>query len=111
MQAWRQWRNETPLEILDTNLRDSFSHSEVIKCIQIGLLCVQENPEDRPSMTKVVSYLSSLSAEVPLPGEPAFSTDMGMKLNMIDGSSSGQSTNNSTISSINDLSKSTFFPR
>ncbi|XP_027360883.1 putative receptor-like protein kinase At4g00960 [Abrus precatorius] len=109
--AWRQWRNQTPLEILDPDLKDSFSHSEVIKCIQIGLLCVQENPDDRPNMAKIVSYLSSLLVELPLPHEPAFSMDMEMKLNMSTMESSlDQSTNNSAVSSINDMSKSHFFP-
>ncbi|KAK7308808.1 hypothetical protein RJT34_05057 [Clitoria ternatea] len=111
--TWRQWRNETALEIVDPILKDSISYSEAIKCIQIGLLCVQENPDDRPSMAKVVSYLSSLLVELPLPREPAFSTDMvGIKLNVTHAeSSSAQSTNNFTGSSINDMSTTQFFPR
>jgi len=112
LQAWRQWRNQTPLEMLDPILKDMISHSEVIKCIQLGLLCVQENPEDRPTMAQVVSYLSSLSVELPLPQEPAFSMDRGLKLNIsTTESSSGQFISNSTASSINDLTKSQFFPR
>ncbi|XP_061354610.1 cysteine-rich receptor-like protein kinase 25 [Gastrolobium bilobum] len=98
--AWRQWRNQTPLEILDPNLKDSFSPSEVIKCIQVGLLCVQDNPDNRPTMAKIVSYFGSLLVELPIPGEPAFSMDNGAPA-----SSSGQSTNYSAVSSINDMSK------
>ncbi|CAJ2651013.1 unnamed protein product [Trifolium pratense] len=113
--AWRQWRNQTPLEMLDPILKESFTHSEVIKCIQLGLLCVQENPDDRPTMAQVVSYLSSLLVELPLPQEPpASSMDRGMKLNIkTNESSSGQfiSHSNSTSSSINDMTKSQFFPR
>ncbi|CAL0332102.1 unnamed protein product [Lupinus luteus] len=106
--AWTQWRNQTPLEIMDSNLRDSFSESEVIKCIQIGLLCVNENPEDRPTMSTVVSYLGSLLVELPIPQETGFS----MKQNITTGeSSSGQSTNNSTAFSINDMTDSISFPR
>ncbi|PNX80531.1 cysteine-rich receptor-like protein kinase, partial [Trifolium pratense] len=113
--AWRQWRNQTPLEMLDPILKESFTHSEVIKCIQLGLLCVQENPDDRPTMAQVVSYLSSLLVELPLPQEPpASSMDRGMKLNIkTNESRSGQfiSHSNSTSSSINDMTKSQFFPR
>lgn len=110
--AWRLWRNQTPLEMLDPILKDMFSHSEVIKCIQLGLLCVQENPDDRPTMVQAVSYLSSLLVELPLPLEPAFSMDRDMKLNIpTTESSSGQFISNSTASSINDLTKSQFFPR
>lgn len=32
--------------------------SEVIRCIQVGLLCVQRRPEDRPDMSSVVLMLN-----------------------------------------------------
>ncbi|XP_028776254.1 putative receptor-like protein kinase At4g00960 [Neltuma alba] len=112
-QAWRQWRNHTPLEVLDTNLKESYSHTEVIKCIQIGLLCVQEDPDDRPTMATVVSYLNTQLIDLPFPREPAlFRYSAGKSTNMVDGDcSSGQSSIDSTPSSINDMSKTTFFPR
>ncbi|KAI9127680.1 hypothetical protein K1719_000673 [Acacia pycnantha] len=87
-QAWKHWRNQTPLEIVDPEIKDSFSQSEVIKCIQIGLLCVQENPENRPTMARIVSYLSSLLAELPSPQEPAFHTDTDLNLNLVSWESS-----------------------
>ncbi|RDX66172.1 Cysteine-rich receptor-like protein kinase 26, partial [Mucuna pruriens] len=68
--AWRQWRDETPLKILDQNIEESCYHDDVVKCIQIGLLCVQDKPNDRPTMAKVVSYLNNPLAELPYPGEP-----------------------------------------
>ncbi|XP_019420594.1 PREDICTED: cysteine-rich receptor-like protein kinase 8 [Lupinus angustifolius] len=106
--AWREWRNQTPLEIMDSSLRESFSESEVIRCIQIGLLCVNENPEDRPTMSKVVSYLGSLLVELPIPQETGYC----MKQNITTGeSSSGQSTNNSTAFSINNITNTISFPR
>jgi hypothetical protein len=115
MQAWKQWRNQTPLEIMDPILKEACSQSEVIKCIQLGLLCIQENPDDRPTMAQVVSYLSSLLVELPLPQEPpASSMDRGIKLNITTKESSSAqfiSHSNSTSSSINDMTKSQFFPR
>ncbi|RDX61308.1 Cysteine-rich receptor-like protein kinase 7 [Mucuna pruriens] len=70
--VWRQWKDQTPLSILDPNLEEICSEVEVIKCIHIGLLCVQENKIVRPSMAKVISYLDGHILELPSPQEPAF---------------------------------------
>lgn len=53
-------------------MQESYTPNEVEKCVQIGLLCVQESPDDRPTMGTVVSYLNNLSIEMPFPLEPAF---------------------------------------
>ncbi|CAL0300402.1 unnamed protein product [Lupinus luteus] len=70
--AWRQWRDQTPIEILDQDIKECCNESEVIKCIQVGLLCVQDKADDRPTMAKVVSYFSNSDSEavLPFPGEP-----------------------------------------
>ncbi|XP_054779056.1 cysteine-rich receptor-like protein kinase 25 [Prosopis cineraria] len=71
--AWKHWRDETLKGIFDSNLVEADSHhNEMIKCIHIGLLCVQSNPGDRPSMNRVVQYLSNDSMHLPIPQEPAF---------------------------------------
>ena len=44
----------------------------MMRCIHIGLLCVQENLADRPTMSSVVSMLKSDSLTLPIPLEPAF---------------------------------------
>jgi len=72
MQAWRLWKDGTPLELLDPSLRDSYSSNEVMRCIQIGLLCVQENPADRPTMASILLVLNSYSVTLLSPNEPAF---------------------------------------
>ncbi|GLT54805.1 hypothetical protein SLA2020_279720 [Shorea laevis] len=59
--AWGHWRHGTSLELLDPSLRDSYSRKEVDRCIHIGLLCVQENPAERPTMASIVVMLSSYS--------------------------------------------------
>lgn len=48
------------------------SPCEVIRCIQVGLLCVQEQAEDRPDMATVVLMLSSESATLSQPKHPGF---------------------------------------
>ncbi|OAY79938.1 Cysteine-rich receptor-like protein kinase 25 [Ananas comosus] len=45
---------------------------DVLRCIHIGLLCVQEDPSDRPSMGSIVLMLSSHSVTLPAPSTPAF---------------------------------------
>ncbi|XP_028760945.1 cysteine-rich receptor-like protein kinase 10 [Neltuma alba] len=70
--AWKHWRDDNLIAILDSNLTEVGSHGEIIKCIHIGLLCVQGNPGVRPSMNKVVQYLSNDSIQLPIPQEPAF---------------------------------------
>ena len=44
----------------------------IIRSIHIGLLCVQENVTDRPTMGSVVLMLNSLSTLLPQPSKPAF---------------------------------------
>ncbi|XP_050105535.1 cysteine-rich receptor-like protein kinase 10 isoform X2 [Malus sylvestris] len=70
--AWKLWRDGTSLELLDQCLRDSYSRTEVIRCIHIGLLCVQEDPADRPTLQSVVLTLNSYSVSLPLPKQPEF---------------------------------------
>jgi len=79
---WKQWKNGTPLKLLDPTMRDSFSINEVIRCIHIGLLCVQEDPASRPIMATVVLMLDSHSVSLQLPQQPAFLYRSRAKRNM-----------------------------
>lgn len=101
LQAWKQWRDQTPLELVDQDIKESCNHSEVIKCIQIGLLCIQEKPDNRPTMATVVSYLTSPSAELPFPREPTESMHSGILQNVVVGGLSSTS-----ISTFNEITSS-----
>ncbi|KAF2305013.1 hypothetical protein GH714_001069 [Hevea brasiliensis] len=70
--AWKHWCNETPLQFMDPVLRDSYKRNEIIRCMHLGLLCVQENPGDRPTMKSIIIMLSSSSIALPLPEQPGF---------------------------------------
>ncbi|KAI3453381.1 hypothetical protein Pfo_010044 [Paulownia fortunei] len=71
--AWRNWRDGTAVSMIDAVMRArSDSLRDIVGCIHIGLLCVQENASDRPTMAAVVSMLNSLSLTLPLPSHPAF---------------------------------------
>ncbi|XP_045786994.1 cysteine-rich receptor-like protein kinase 10 [Trifolium pratense] len=72
--AWRNWREGTITNIIDPSLKNG-SQNEIMRCIHIGLLCVQENLVDRPTMATIALMLSSYSLTMPLPVEPAYSMD------------------------------------
>jgi hypothetical protein len=44
------------------------------RCVQIGLLCVQQLPDDRPTMSAVVTMLNSGSTEINPPKMPMFNS-------------------------------------
>ncbi|XP_068669520.1 cysteine-rich receptor-like protein kinase 10 isoform X2 [Aristolochia californica] len=70
--AWRLWNNGTVEEMLDPTARDSCSPNEVIRCVHIALLCVQDDPGNRPGMYSVVLMLNSSSVTLSTPSAPAF---------------------------------------
>uniref|UniRef100_A0A5B6YKA8 non-specific serine/threonine protein kinase n=1 Tax=Davidia involucrata TaxID=16924 RepID=A0A5B6YKA8_DAVIN len=70
--AWKFWKEEKALELMDETLLESCNRSEVLKCITVGLLCVQEDPGDRPTMSTVVFMLGSETETLPNPKQPAF---------------------------------------
>nr|GMC58760.1 26S protease regulatory subunit 8 homolog A [Ipomoea batatas] len=70
--AWELWREGRGLELMDPTLSGSCPEAEVMRFIQVGLLCVQDDAKYRPSMSTVVSMLTNESAELPLPKQPAF---------------------------------------
>lgn len=74
MKAWNLWNDGRAWELLDPTVVNSCTMSELLLCIQVGLLCVQENPEDRPSMSDVVSMLGNERTDLPPPKQPALST-------------------------------------
>ncbi|KAI9123518.1 hypothetical protein K1719_004818 [Acacia pycnantha] len=70
--AWKLWKDGEPLELLDPTLRESYTPNEVMRCIHTGLLCVQEDPADRPSMSSIVIMLENYSMTLPPPSQPTF---------------------------------------
>ncbi|XP_008235409.1 PREDICTED: G-type lectin S-receptor-like serine/threonine-protein kinase At1g11410 isoform X2 [Prunus mume] len=70
--VWNLWREGRVLEIVDPSLGELYPVNEVVRCIQIALLCVQEYATDRPTMSAVVFMLGNYDAAVPSPRQPAF---------------------------------------
>ncbi|CAL9053766.1 unnamed protein product [Musa banksii] len=70
--TWSLWKEDRVLEMVDESIGESFPTDEVLRCIKVGLLCVQEMPEDRPTMSSVALMLGSDSALLPQPAHPGF---------------------------------------
>ncbi|KAH6764327.1 S-locus lectin protein kinase family protein [Perilla frutescens var. frutescens] len=57
--AWMLYKEEKSLELVDSCLINACDLFEAERSIHIGLLCVQELPQDRPTMSSVVLMLSN----------------------------------------------------
>ena len=66
------WNEGKLVSLVDPTIESSNSREEILRCIQVGLLCVEDVPEDRPSMSMVVPMIEREIAHLPLPKQPAF---------------------------------------
>ncbi|KAI4340181.1 hypothetical protein MLD38_025044 [Melastoma candidum] len=100
---WELWKGGLCMEIIDESIAVDEPHTwkEVLKCIQIGLLCVQELPTDRPTMSTVIFMLGN-DTGLASPRQPAYTirkkNNMGTTNNS--SSDSAASVNQATISII-----------
>ncbi|KAL8467893.1 hypothetical protein ACS0TY_031221 [Phlomoides rotata] len=99
--VWKLWTADNIVASIDPRISSSEYQEEVIRCIQIGLLCVQELADDRPSISAVLLMLSSEIADLPNPKRSAYTMRSG---NSDAGASSSQksscSMNNVTITMV-----------
>ncbi|KAI8525207.1 hypothetical protein RHMOL_Rhmol13G0211500 [Rhododendron molle] len=109
--AWKLWREGTPLNLMDPTLQGSYSRNEVSRCVHIALLCVQDDPDARPSMATVVLMLNSYSVTLSLPQQPAFLGRSRMGSNFLKAIESDQSMSNSAQFSVNEASITELGPR
>ncbi|XP_076942081.1 G-type lectin S-receptor-like serine/threonine-protein kinase RKS1 [Bidens hawaiensis] len=70
--VWDLWKQDKALKVVDSSLGDSFDAREVLLCIHVGILCVQELASDRPTMTGIAFMLSNHETVLPSPNQPAF---------------------------------------
>lgn len=70
--TWKLYNAERALEVMDPTLEGSYSLEEGIRVIQIGLLCTQAAATLRPSMSRVVTMLTSEKEHLPSPTSPPF---------------------------------------
>ncbi|KAJ9708863.1 hypothetical protein PVL29_000726 [Vitis rotundifolia] len=84
--AWKHFQLGTLEELFDPNLMLHNYHNgniknEVLRVIQIGLLCTQEVPSLRPSMSKALQMLTKKDEHLPTPTNPPFIDERTMELN------------------------------
>ncbi|XP_044974195.1 G-type lectin S-receptor-like serine/threonine-protein kinase At4g03230 [Hordeum vulgare subsp. vulgare] len=69
---WQLWEGRTWVEILDASIVKEIHTSDARRYINIGLLCVQESADDRPTMSDVVGMLNNDGIILPEPNHPGY---------------------------------------
>ncbi|KAJ6980047.1 G-type lectin S-receptor-like serine/threonine-protein kinase [Populus alba x Populus x berolinensis] len=95
--AWLMWTGGRASELIDTGLEDTSGKSQLLRCIQVGLLCVQKLPEDRPVMSTVVFMLANEGAVLPQPNQPGFFIERGSVIDAKSRNEDSCSTNEASI--------------
>ncbi|XP_058073050.1 receptor-like serine/threonine-protein kinase SD1-7 isoform X2 [Magnolia sinica] len=100
--AWELWKDGRVSELMDPMLGDPTSTCcNILRFIQMGLLCVQESAKDRPTMSDVVSMLGNEMATLTNPKQPAFFLGRrGLEENSSKNRTENCSNNDLTISEI-----------
>ena len=57
---------------MDPRLSDSCNRDQLLRCIHVGLLCVEEDAEHRPTMSDALAMLTNESLPLPTPTKPAY---------------------------------------
>ncbi|KAI3850356.1 hypothetical protein MKX03_002390, partial [Papaver bracteatum] len=74
--AWNLWNEDQLESFIDPKLVHESAPmrtvTEMFRCIQVGLLCVQELASDRPNMSTTLSMLTREITALPAPVKPAF---------------------------------------
>ena len=71
-QAWKLWNEGGITAFVDPAISEPCFLVEILRCIHIGLLCVQELAKDRPVVSTIISMLNSEIVDLPTPKKPAF---------------------------------------
>uniref|UniRef100_A0A0E0LLS6 Uncharacterized protein n=1 Tax=Oryza punctata TaxID=4537 RepID=A0A0E0LLS6_ORYPU len=70
--VWEHWTRGNVVELIDPSLGDHPPIEQMLKCIHIGLLCVQKKPASRPTISSVNIMLSCNTVRLPSLSRPAF---------------------------------------
>ncbi|XP_022927517.1 G-type lectin S-receptor-like serine/threonine-protein kinase At1g11300 isoform X1 [Cucurbita moschata] len=72
--AWKLWMEANVVALIDQTMSKLHHEAEILRCIHVGLLCVQEFANDRPNITTILSMLHNEIADLPMPKQPGFSS-------------------------------------
>ncbi|KAL6601388.1 hypothetical protein ACP70R_044608 [Stipagrostis hirtigluma subsp. patula] len=70
--AWNLWKDGKAKDLADSSIVERCIPDEALLSIHIGLLCVQDNPNDRPLMSSVVFILENGNTVLPVPNKPVY---------------------------------------
>ncbi|KAL6842880.1 hypothetical protein ACP4OV_027193 [Aristida adscensionis] len=70
-EVWDCWIKGTIPQMLDQSLY-GYDRSQALRCVHVGLLCVQPEPDDRPDISYIIFMLTRDSMELQSPAQPAF---------------------------------------
>ncbi|KAG6642667.1 hypothetical protein CIPAW_09G156000 [Carya illinoinensis] len=98
--VWKMWNANKIAALVDPMISEPCFEMEVLRCIHVGLLCVQDFAKDRPTVSIAISMLKSEIVDLPRPKQPAFTatqiaTDTASQCNK-----SGCSINNVTVTMV-----------
>ncbi|XP_029154135.1 cysteine-rich receptor-like protein kinase 2 isoform X1 [Arachis hypogaea] len=89
--AWKHFQSGTAEQLFDPNLQlhedynNSSVKNEILRVVQIGLLCTQENHLLRPTMSKVLQMLTKKEEQLVAPSNPPFLDENTMEFCDISG--------------------------
>ncbi|TYI96498.1 hypothetical protein E1A91_D01G077200v1, partial [Gossypium mustelinum] len=102
--AWNLWTSNREMDLIDPMLEEVPTRL-ALRYVNIGLLCIQETADDRPTMSDVVSMLSNESLDIPPPKQPASVNATSMEKDML------VQQRRSEVCSVNDATFSTLDAR
>uniref|UniRef100_A0A453Q2F9 Receptor-like serine/threonine-protein kinase n=2 Tax=Aegilops tauschii subsp. strangulata TaxID=200361 RepID=A0A453Q2F9_AEGTS len=70
--AWSLWKDGNIKDFVDSSIVGSCSPDETVRCIHIGLLCVQDSPNERPLVSSIMSFLENGDISLPPPKESVY---------------------------------------
>ncbi|XP_006356406.1 cysteine-rich receptor-like protein kinase 2 [Solanum tuberosum] len=112
--TWQHFQHARVEELFDPNLMLHNYHTsnvkkEVLRVVHVGLLCTQEIPGLRPSMSKALQMLVKKEEELPAPTNPPFVDEKTMELH--DPWDTPSYPHGDDSASIANISHSSFYPR
>ncbi|XP_049404808.1 cysteine-rich receptor-like protein kinase 2 [Solanum stenotomum] len=112
--TWQHFQHARVEELFDPNLMLHNYHTsnvkkEVLRVVHVGLLCTQEIPGLRPSMSKALQMLVKKEEELPAPTNPPFVDEKTMELH--DPWDTPSHPHGDDSASIANISHSSFYPR
>uniref|UniRef100_A0A0E0LBX1 non-specific serine/threonine protein kinase n=2 Tax=Oryza punctata TaxID=4537 RepID=A0A0E0LBX1_ORYPU len=109
--AWKLWTEGQAAEFMDTALGRAYAAEEAWRCYHVGLLCVQEDADARPTMSNVLLALISDHMNLPEPSRPPMFTRLRRALLLAPPLMTTKTESTTSPVSVNDVSITVIEPR